>query len=116
MDKQIERLIADNPNLSSASIARLAGISRYAVGRLKAKMEHKQNWSHRGCGIPFVSQSVNKDGVYLSLWFSGRVLSKGNIEGVMDNLDRLIYCLENNEGKLPPTRKESYFIGLEFIC
>ena len=102
----LESLLADNPNISSAALSRLTGKSRFSIERLRAKLGLTPNWRHIGVGIPFTSQSVNKDGVYLSLQFKQRVLAKGLIEGVMVNLDRLIYCLENNNGKLPPTLSE----------
>lgn len=111
----LENLLADNPNISSAALSRLTGKSRYSIERLRVKLGLSSNWRHAGAGIPFTSQSVNKDGVYLSLKFNRRVLSKGLIEGVMVNLDRLIYCLENNNGKLPPTLSEWSLSDLEFI-
>lgn len=110
----LERLLKDNNNLSSAALSRLTGKSRFAIERLRTKLDLQSNWRHRGVGLPFTHQSVNEDGVYLSLQFKGRVLAKGKIEGVMINLDRLIYCLENNKGNLPPTLSEWSLSGLTF--
>ncbi|CAH9015776.1 putative winged helix-turn-helix DNA-binding domainprotein [Vibrio phage 120E34-1] len=112
MDNRIERLIRDNPTLSSARIAKLVGLHRNTVINAKKRLEVDSEWFHFGVGIPFVdydssstSYRVRKD---------GQKVYDGSFNGAMDNLDRLIYCLENNNGQLPPTRKESYFLGLGF--
>lgn len=111
MNKQQLQLIKDNPNLSGAAIARLIGVHKSTVERNRKK----PLWKHLGAGIPYIYESVNKDGVYKSLKFAGRTLAKGKIESVLVNLDRLIYCLENNNGKLPMTTEESTFSNLTFI-
>lgn len=111
MNSQQLQLIKDNPNLSSTAIARLIGVHKSTVDRNRIK----PLWKHSGTGIPYVYESVNKDGVYKTLRFGVRVLAKGKIDSVMENLDRLIYCLENNNGKLPMTTEESIFSNLNFI-
>lgn len=111
MNKQQLQLIKDNPNLSGAAIANLLGVHKSTVERNR----EKPLWKHSGVGIPYVYESVNSDGVYKSLKFAGRTLAKGKIESVLVNLDRLIYCLENNNGKLPMTTEESIFSNLDFI-
>lgn len=111
MNAQQNRLIADNPNLSGAAIARLIGVNKSTVN----KSREKPLWRHSGIGIPFVYDSINQDGVYKALIFNGRTLAKGRVQSVMENLDRLIYCLENNNGKLPRTLNEVVLGDLEFI-
>ncbi len=111
MNSQQLQLIKDNPNLSSAAIARLIGVHKSTVDRNRTK----PLWKHSGASIPYVYESVNKDGVYKALRFGARVLAKGKIDSVMGNLDRLIYCLENNNGKLPMKTEESILNNLNFI-
>jgi hypothetical protein len=111
MNKQQLQLIADNPNLSSAAIARLIGVHKSTVDRSRSK----PLWKHSGVGIPYMYESVNEDGVYKSIRFGGRVLSKGKLDSAMENLGRLIYCLENNDGKLPMTTEQSILSNLNFI-
>lgn len=109
IDNQQLQLIKDNPNLSSAAIARLIGVSRWTVS------EHRENpkWTHKGKGIPFVSFSPSS-GQY-KVRCKRRDIYKGKFNNCMENLDRLIYCLENNNGKLPMTTEESIFSNLNFI-
>ena len=109
MNNQQLQLIKDNPNLSSAAIARLIGVSRWTV----SKHREKPNWTHKGSGIPFVSFSPSS-GQY-KVRCKRRDIYKGKFNSCMENLDRLIYCLENNNGKLPMTTEESIFSDLNFI-
>lgn len=114
LSRQQLQLIHDNPNLSSAALARLIGVDKSTVSRNRTA----PLWKHSGVGIPFVYDSMNPDGVYKALIFDGRTLARGKLDAVMINLDRLIYCLENNNGKLPRTLHEVVFGDLEFrrIC
>lgn len=113
MTPQQERLIKDNPNLSSSALAKLIGVHKNTVINFKKRAGIVSNWYHFGVGIPFVGYDksvtayrVRKDGVRIFF---------GSFKGAMLNLDRLIYCLDNNSGKLPPTFEESIFSDLIFI-
>ena len=112
MDKQIERLIEDNPNLSSSMIANLFGLHKNTVINAKKRLGVEFNWFHFGVGIPFVDYDASSTSYRIRK--DGRKIYDGSFSGAMENVDRLIHALDN--GGLPPTRKESYFIGLEFIC
>jgi hypothetical protein len=111
VDKQIERLIEDNPNLSSSMIANLVGLHKNTVINAKKRLGIKYNWFHFGVGIPFVDYDASSTSYRIRK--DGRKIYDGSFNGAMENVDRLIYALDN--GGLPPARKESYFIGLDFI-
>lgn len=111
MNRHQIQLINDNPNLSGAAIARLIGVDRRSVNRYR----ERPNWTHNGKGIPYVYDCITKDGVYKKVVYRGRTLAKGKLETVITNVDRLIYCLENNNGKLPRTLKQVVFEKLEFL-
>ncbi|AUR88469.1 hypothetical protein NVP1113A_68 [Vibrio phage 1.113.A._10N.286.51.E7] len=111
MDKQIERLIVDNPNLSSSMIASLVELHKNTIINAKKRLDITPNWFHFGMGIPFVDYDSSSTSYRIRK--DGRKIYDGSFNGAMENLDRLIYALDN--GGLPPTRKESYFVGLEFI-
>lgn len=111
MVSQIEILIADNPNLSSSVIARLAGLHKNTIINAKKRLEVAPNWFHFGCGIPFMDYDASSTSYRVRK--DGRKIYDGSFTGAMDSLDRLVYALDN--GGLPPTRKESYFVGLHFI-
>ena len=107
-----ERLIMDNQNLSSSIIASLIGLHKNTVINAKKRLGINPKWFHFGRGIPFVDYDrvltayrIRKD---------GRKIYNGSFSSVMENLDRLIYCLDNNNGKLPPTMKEYVFDNLKF--
>lgn len=111
MDKQFERLIADNPNLSTTALCKLTGLSVGAVNKVRVK----PLWSYKGAGIPFMCFVNRKNQACHQVSVSGRLIFNGLLSRAIDYVDMVIYCLENNNGKPPPTRKESYFVGLEFI-
>lgn len=111
MKPQHIRLIDDNPNLSNRSLARFLGISRHAI----EKHREKPLWKHSGIGIPFTYDKKTRDGVYKFVLFNGVSIAKGTLVYCMENLDRLIYCLENNNGKLPPNFEAWVMKDLGFI-
>ena len=111
LSRQKLQCIQDNPNLSSAALGRLLGINKSTVERNR----EKPLWRHSGVGIPYVYDSVNPDGVYKAVVFGKRTIAKGTLIHAIENVDRLIYCLENNNGKLPRTLNEVVFGDLEFI-
>ncbi|AUS01781.1 hypothetical protein NVP1291O_67 [Vibrio phage 1.291.O._10N.286.55.F6] len=111
MDKRFERLIADNANLSSSMIANLVGLHKNTIIKAKKRLGIAPNWFHFGVGIPFVDYDASSTSYRVRQ--DGRKVYDGSFNGAMENVDRLIYALDN--GGLPPTRKESYFAGLGFI-
>lgn len=108
-----KKLITDNPNLSNASLARFLGVSKDAVRRLRIELDVIPKWTHRGHGVPFSCDVITEDGWWREVKFKGRIIHRGN--SAMENLDRLIYCLENNNGKLPKSTSDFVFGELEFI-
>ena len=111
--QQIERLVRDNPNLSASKIASLAKVHKNTIINTRRKLGVNHQWFHFGVGIPFVdydpittSYRVRKD---------GRKIYNGSFFGAMESLDRLIFCLDNNQGKLPKTMEESILSDLEFL-
>ena len=110
-----QQVIRDNPNLSHRELARFLGISRFSVQRFRKTNSLTPLWKHKGRGIPFTHDSMNPDGIYKLLKYKDRQLARGKLETVMVELDRLIFCLENNNGKLPPQSVEGWSLdNLEF--
>ena len=105
------QVIADNPNLSSSALARFLGIN---IKTVIANRE-KTNWKHDGKTIPFLS-TVNHDGLRWFVQHGNRKIHRGSFKNAIKNVDRLIYCLENNKGQLPPYGVEDWSLsGLKFI-
>ena len=109
MSPSKKRVIDDNPNLSSATLARFLGVSKSTVARYR----EKPLWTHRGYGIPFVTEHRVEDGIYLTIRYQERNLANGKLDYILEQLDRLIYALEN--GGLPPTLSQWVFKDLEFL-
>ena len=111
-DRRIEKLVSDNPNLSASKLAKLAGAHKNTIINVKKKLGVSPNWFHFGVGIPF----IDYDSIVTAyrLRKDGRKIYNGSFTGVMENLDRLIFCLENNNGKLPRTIEELVFNDLRF--
>ncbi|CAM0043327.1 hypothetical protein VPHK392_0020 [Vibrio phage K392] len=116
MDSRVERLIRDNPNLSNAVIGRISGLTTKQVFAYRVKNKLKPVWFHKGKGVPFISRFiVDSSTIAWRIECKGAAItSSSSFINVLENVDRVIYCLENNNGQLPPTRKESYFLGLGF--
>lgn len=112
-----EQIIKDNPNLSSSALARFLGIDRKTVARVKKSLEIDVLWKHSGIGIPFTSTYITEDGLFTEVVLKGRTISKTNkTEVTAESVDRLIYCLENNNGKLPTSNVEGWSLeNLKFI-
>lgn len=116
MNAQQERLIRDNPNLSNEVLAKLIGVTRKPVRLLKKKIGIKQKWSHRGNKIPFFHQSINENFVIENkVIFGKRKVHGGSFSEAMINVDRLIYCLDNDGKHLLKTLEQKVFDDLEFI-
>lgn len=112
MNDRQKQLITDNPNLSSSKLSRFLGVSRIEIDKIRGAT----NWRHSGLGIPFLSQSIGKNGLSYKLRTKNiTVVSCSSFNGAMENLDRLISCLENNDGNLPMSTKEFIYCNLEFI-
>ncbi|AUR95819.1 hypothetical protein NVP1213O_43 [Vibrio phage 1.213.O._10N.222.54.F10] len=97
MDSRIERLILDNPNLSTTALCRLTGLSVGVVNRIRVK----PLWTHKGKGIPFMCFVNRKEQACHQVSVRGRLVFNGLLTKAIENVDRVIYCLENNNGKLP---------------
>ena len=107
----IERLLEDNPNASSSILSKLTGIKVRDINRVRLS----SLWRYDCKGIPFTNFVVDKDKAYHRVRKNGRTLFKGSLAGAIEQTDRLIHCLENNNGKLPPTLSEWSLSDLEFI-
>lgn len=113
MTPQHEMLILDNPNLTAATLSRFTGLSRNRVERFRTKRQAKANWVYRGYGIPFMAVVDTTDCLCFRV-YKGRKLFVGRFHKAIEMVDRLIFCLENNHGKLPPTMNEYVFDNLKF--
>lgn len=109
MTEQQIKLILDNPNLSGAVLAKLIGVSRWTVNEFRSGV----TWTHNGVGVPFVG--FNKASGQYTIRCKRRQIFKGTFQDCMENIDRLIYCLDHNGGKLLPSFKERIFNGLKLI-
>ncbi len=103
METRIQKLIDDNPNLSNAALGRFTGLTRKQVFSYRRKNQIKPNWFHKGKGIPFTSRFiVDQSTIAWRVECKGRAItSSSNFRNVIDNVDKVIYCLEINNGKLP---------------
>lgn len=101
-NKQAIRLISDNPNLSHTVLARLLNISESYIKKIRRVYLLGGKWMYRGDGIPFTRQVETKDGIYYEVRKNHQRLFRGNFYGAIEQVDRLLYCLNNNSGKLPP--------------
>lgn len=111
MTPQQAQLIRDNPNLSSAALARFTGLT---YGRVH-KARGNQSWSHKGYGIPFMCFVNRKDQACYQVSVKGRLVFNGLLAEAIEYVDRVIYCLENNDGKLPPPLSEWSLSNITFI-
>lgn len=117
ISRQIKKLIQDNPNLSTSALCRLTGSNRRSIEEAKERAK----WSHNGKGIPFLSTGLT--GGTLGAEINYKVRCKGrtlascsSMASAMLNVDRLVYCLENNDGKLPSRPEiKTIFDNLGFI-
>lgn len=110
------KLIIDNPNLSASELSRLLNLKPQTVAMIRRATCSGSSWKHSGCGIPFLSKTIGKRGLIYKLRTKNKtVVSCSSFSSAMDNLDRLIYCLENNYGKLPKTTIEYVFGDLTFV-
>ena len=49
-----ERLVMDNPNLSTSVLSNLIRVDRNQITRLRNRKNCKGNWTYKGIGIPFL--------------------------------------------------------------
>jgi hypothetical protein len=102
--------IKDNPNLSASALSSFLGIDRKTVERNRESPE----WKHNGKSIPFMC-FVIAESAHWQVQFGSRMIHRGSFVEAINNVDRLIYCLENNSGKLPRTLSDVVLGDLEFI-
>ncbi|AUR96170.1 hypothetical protein NVP1216O_42 [Vibrio phage 1.216.O._10N.222.55.C12] len=97
MDSRTQRLIDENPNINSTALSKLTGLQTRRIER------HRETavWRYKGVGLPFVSFCNTKLSAFYCVTHKRRLMHKGNISGAIECVDRLIFCLENNNGKLP---------------
>lgn len=112
MNKQVERLVIENPNISSGKLAMLTGLKSHTIRNYRRRLGVKSFWHYSGVGIPFMY--FNAALVAYEIKKSNRDVFAGSFHNALLNVDRLIYCLDNNNGKLPAARRESYLKNLEF--
>ncbi|AUR89000.1 hypothetical protein NVP1231O_48 [Vibrio phage 1.231.O._10N.261.49.F8] len=97
MDSHIQRLIDDNPNINSTAISKLTGVPTRRIERNRDTAV----WRYKGRGLPFVSFCNTRLSAFYCVTYKRKLIYKGNIAGSIECVDRLIFCLENNDGKLP---------------
>ena len=107
------QLIVDNPNLSTNVLARFLGVDKSTVRRVKDKLEGYRH-SFKGNNIPHLTSEIYNGGFRYVAIYRGRKLGVGSFDYCIEQIDRLIYCLENNNGKLPPRMNEYVFDNLKF--
>lgn len=71
--------------------------------------------THSGNNIPHLTSEMYNGGFRYVVIYRGRKLGVGSFDYCMEQLDRLLFCLENNDGKLPPTKLEGVFDNLEYV-
>ena len=108
-----ERLIIDNPNLSTNVIARFLGVDKSTVRKVKQRMTGHRH-SFKGNSIPHLTSEIYNGGFRYVAIYRGRKLGVGSFSYCIEQVDRLLFCLENNNGKLPPTFNDVVFGNLKF--
>ncbi len=108
-----ERLIIDNPNLSTNVIARFLGIDKATVRKVKRRIAGHRH-SFKGNNIPHLTSEIYNGGFRYVAIYRGRKLGVGSFNYCIEQIDRLLFCLENNNGKLPPTKTDYIFNNLKF--
>lgn len=110
------RAVIDNQNLSVSALSEFLNLKQGTIRTIRRCYGQHSFWKHSGCGVPFLSKTVGNRGLIYKLRTKNKsVVSCSSLDSAITNLDRLIYCLENNNGKLPPTTREFVYSGLEFI-
>lgn len=110
---QLYILFMDNPNLTNRKLSQLTGIDESTISRKRSRYRGK--WVYKGVGLPFIHFNVNKAAYVLK--YDKKTITEGILSNVILNLDRLIFCLDNNNGLLPPSsyvKIASIFNGLTF--
>lgn len=107
MDRRLKRLILDNPNLSTSALCRITGLSTGVVNKVRGK----PLWTYKGRGIPFMCFVNRKKQACHQVSVRGRLVFNGLLINAIGYVDMVIYCLENNNGNLPPKA----FDNMDFI-
>lgn len=111
---QIYTLFMDNPNLNNRKLSQLTGIDEATISR--KRQAFKGNWVYKGVGLPFIQFNLSKAAYVLR--YKNTTITEGSLANALVNLDRLVYCLDNNNGMLPLSsyvKIKSIFNGLTFI-
>lgn len=104
---QLYTLFMDNPNLTNRKLSQLTGIDEATISR--KRLSYRGSWVYRGVGFPFTQFSVSKAAYVLR--YDRRTITEGSLTNVLMNLDRLIFCLDSNDGLLPT----SYYKSIKTI-
>lgn len=106
------KVIMDNPNLQTNVLARFLGIDKATVRKVRG---HRGVHAFRGFGIPYMTSELYNNGFRHVTVYRGRKLGVGSFKYCIEQLDRLLFCLEHNDGQLPRTLNQVVFDDLEFI-
>lgn len=106
-----QRLIDENPNVNSTVLSKLIGEPVRKIER------HRETavWRYKGKGIPFLSFCNTSESAFYCVTYRRKLLFKGKLEGALEQVDRVIFCLENNNGKIPSFKVEPIMSNMEFI-
>ena len=111
MNAQQERLILDNPNLPDSNLANLTGLTVKQVSYYRFINNCRGQWFYKGSGIPFCD--FNQEGYRVRK--SGKKIFRGAFKEAIENVDRLIYCIENNGKHLLKTFEQQILDDLSFL-
>jgi hypothetical protein len=109
---QQRQAILDNPNLQASVLARFLAINPSTVRKVRGG---RGIHAFRGFGIPYMTSELYNHGFRYVTVFRGRKLGVGSFKYCIEQLDRLLFCLEHNNGELPLTLEEKIFLDLKFI-
>lgn len=112
MDSRQERLIIDNPNLQTNVLARLLGVDKATIRKFRG---NRGVHIFKGHGIPYMTSEIYNGGFRYVTVYQGRKLGVGSFRYCIEQLDRLLFCLDSNNGKLPRTLNQCTFDDLRFI-
>lgn len=108
----VVKVIMDNPNLQTNVLARFLGIDKATVRKVRGG---RGVHAFKGYGIPYMTSEFYNNGFRYVTVYRGRKLGVGSFNYCIEQLDRVLFCLEHNDGKLPRTLKQVVFDNLEFI-
>lgn len=111
---QLYTLFMDNPNITNRKLSLLTGLHESEISR--KRKEYLGFWVYKGVGLPFIHFNASKAAYVLK--YDKRTVTEGSLTNVLMNLDRLIFCLDSNDGLLPTSYYKSIktiFDGLTYL-